>query len=201
MRVKHFIASIFTLATLCVNVTFSSVSFAQPQQEINVINSAGQRIGLWKITAAMAQLDDWPSPGAIVAEGHYFANMKDGVWNEYYPDGNLKAVITYKNGELHGKTLLYADNGNVVKEVEYENGVPQGLMLTYYPDGTVWTKTTWKKGRIDGPASTYYPNGKVCEEGTWEYNYWAGLYTLYSETGQVIRKETKPPTSATYMIK
>src|ERR1044071_2578906 len=176
MSVKRTLISALVFIATSALVLLVTRQSAHAQPEKNCIDAIGHRVGFWQITAGMLHLKGWDDT-ALAEEGRYFDNHKDGPWNTYFPNGNLQSVITWKDGVLHGKTLVYNENNHVIKEVEYENGVPQGLMLTYYPDGTMWAKTTWKKGSIDGPATTYYPNGKVYEEGTWKHKYWTGTYS------------------------
>lgn len=46
----------------------------------------------------------------------------EGEQNTLHPDGSLKVFVTYKNGLLDGKTLLYNENRKLIKECHYEKG-------------------------------------------------------------------------------
>src|ERR1044072_4850592 len=95
-------------------LTHSEIAHAQGN-EINFVNSAGQRVGFWKLTGNMLHIEGY-TDSQVVAEGHYFANMLDGVWNTYYPNGKFKSVISYKYGYRDGKSLLYYEDGTTRRE-------------------------------------------------------------------------------------
>ncbi|MDR2963681.1 MAG: TonB family protein [Bacteroidales bacterium] len=61
--------------------------------------------------------------GTLVAETEY-KNIRtnavmDGVRREYFPNGKLKAEISYKNGLLHGTVKTYYNTGSIKRHDEY----------------------------------------------------------------------------------
>lgn len=47
---------------------------------------------------------------------------KEGIWREYYENGNIKKEEEYKDGELNGRFWEYDENGNAILRMRYESG-------------------------------------------------------------------------------
>lgn len=57
---------------------------------------------------------------------------KDGIWSEWYRNGQLKRHMPYMFGKLQGRALYLNENGNPIEVVDYKNGKPHGLYCMYY---------------------------------------------------------------------
>jgi len=71
-------------------------------------------------------LDKYPSgaPSKIVqvrtdAAGGYIPN---GIWTEWYVNGELKRFIDYAKGEPHGIEITCSPNGEILSRIEYRHG-------------------------------------------------------------------------------
>lgn len=65
----------------------------------NYIDKNGLRQGYWKISASMMRDENMNyAPDAIVREGIYVDSKEEGVWLEYFPNGNLKRKVSYRRG-------------------------------------------------------------------------------------------------------
>ena len=46
-----------------------------------------------------------------VSEGrdrlYYLNGKQDGKWISFYKNGNIKSIVTWKNGKLNGKYIIY----------------------------------------------------------------------------------------------
>ena len=62
-------------------------------------------------------------------------NKKDGPWVAYYPNGQLRAQGTYKNGELDGPYISYYENGQLEEQGNYKDGKEVGLWVYYFENG------------------------------------------------------------------
>lgn len=47
---------------------------------------------------------------------------KEGVWREFYNNGNIKEEKSYLNGKLHGFFKIYNEEGKLLDAIKYENG-------------------------------------------------------------------------------
>jgi antitoxin component YwqK of YwqJK toxin-antitoxin module len=70
------------------------------------------------------------------------------VKKEYYPDGNLKAVLNYKKGELEGIAKYYYENGNLKERVNYRKGKRERTGTAYYESGELKVEMTYEDGKL-----------------------------------------------------
>lgn len=145
----------------------------------------------------------------IVAQGYLTNDLADSTWKEYYPDGTLKSIATFKNGylngwvetfypngnllqkaafknqELDGKVLLYYSEGTLKSECEYKQGEQNGLLIEYYNDETVKTKSEYKNNTLNGLTQRYYANGKLATEENYRNGVLFGFFKTYFDNGQL----------------
>jgi antitoxin component YwqK of YwqJK toxin-antitoxin module len=79
------------------------------------------------------------------------------VWKTYYPDGKLKRLEPYHDGELDGKSIFYWENSVKKAEYTYINGLLNGNTYQYDIDGNVLFTTTYRMGieiKYDGVKVT-----------------------------------------------
>jgi hypothetical protein len=62
----------------------------------------------------------------------------------YFPNGDLRMVINYKNGLKDGKWRQYQSN-QLEREGRYKKGKRQGIWKGYF-DGHVFERVTYRKG-------------------------------------------------------
>lgn len=80
----------------------------------------------------------------------YENTLKEGVWLNYYPDGEVAQKITYKNDVRQGPWKQFFNNGKLKLEARYENDELEGRMVVYYPDGSVNISGTYHSGMKEG---------------------------------------------------
>jgi antitoxin component YwqK of YwqJK toxin-antitoxin module len=68
--------------------------------------------------------------------------VKDGIWETYYENRQLKEKVTYKDGKA------------------------EGIWEQYYENGQLWRKTTYKNGKPIGPWEGYDEEGRLERKGT-----------------------------------
>ena len=56
-------------------------------------------------------------------KGKYKNGEKDGRWEGYDENGQLRGKSNYKNGKLDGIATLYNADGSFDQEIEYKDGV------------------------------------------------------------------------------
>ena len=75
--------------------------------------------------------------------------QKQGKWEVYRPNDNLRVKCTYVNDELHGEFKEYYHNGDLMVECNYVNGKLDGEAKTYrYESGEIWHIFTYVNGVI-----------------------------------------------------
>jgi len=61
--------------------------------------------------------------------------VRNGYYEEKYPNGNLWSTCNYKKGAKHGKTSSYYQNGNLRYVGFYKNDEKSDIWLFYSEDG------------------------------------------------------------------
>ncbi len=106
---------IFLLATFLYSNSQSFEVQSAKMDTINRIDADGKKQGKW-IIFGKNNLKAGYQPNQIMSEGDYWNNRKTGIWIDYFPRGNVKNKITFKDGRPHGPTSLYFQDGNVKEE-------------------------------------------------------------------------------------
>jgi antitoxin component YwqK of YwqJK toxin-antitoxin module len=61
------------------------------------------------------------------------------VW--YWPNGNTKDEMLWRDGMPHGKSTTWYENGQKIFEGEYRNGTPYGIWTKWNEDGEKISET------------------------------------------------------------
>jgi len=85
------------------------------------------------------------------------------VEKEYYPNGKMKSVLNYKNGQLEGIALYYHENGNLKERVNYRRGKRERTGTTYYESGKLKEEITYEDGE-PVLVKAFDENGKLLSE-------------------------------------
>lgn len=95
---------------ICV-VLLQSVAVGQKRDSLlNQFDSNSKKTGVWVEKERMNELG-----GLIlsVSKGSYINGRRDGLWIEYIEENDSKkvtAIVSYKEGLLHGDVKLFSDN-------------------------------------------------------------------------------------------
>lgn len=63
--------------------------------------------------------------------------IRDGLFTEYYPTGNIASTGLYDNGLETGHWIDYHQNGQIAAEGDYVNGKEVGKWSYYDEDGNL----------------------------------------------------------------
>ena len=103
-------------------------------------------------------------------------NRKDGVgrkqgrWCIFYPQGNLKSEVTYRDDKKNGYLKEYAENGDLLKISKYADDLvlPEAeeiqkpeIQNEYYPDGKIKISAMFRNGIPEGIRREYSSDGSV----------------------------------------
>jgi len=87
--------------------------------------------------------------------------LLDGESREYYEEGDIQSVSSFKNDVADGIFISYYQNGNIKDKQNYKNGNEEGEGLFYYENGQLEEKYFMKNGKLDGEAINYFEDGKI----------------------------------------
>ncbi len=79
--------------------------------------------------------------GGLIING-----LNDGLWREWYKNGQLSGEINYKNGKPDGLTKRWHENGQLAFEGTYKDGKSDGLHRKWHENGQLAFEGTYKDG-------------------------------------------------------
>ncbi|HSZ71831.1 MAG TPA: hypothetical protein VK750_04085 [Cytophagaceae bacterium] len=105
---------------------------------------------------------EYYSNGKIKSIGQYINDsIKHGLVKYFYPTGDLKFEIEFKNNIKHGWSKGYYLNGKIAVKSEFKNNLQNGYTYKYYSNGNLKSKLFWIMGKSYGDGFYYYPNGQI----------------------------------------
>lgn len=111
-------------------------------------------------------------------------SLKQGVWKEFWANGDLKKEVTYKNNKKQGLEINWYDEPDCVeKEAYYKDGLLDGPSISYTKKCKKSLFETFKNGLKDGLELEYYSNGHIKAEGKYKKGNLEGYYRVYDKKG------------------
>ena len=125
----------------------------------------------------------------------YKNGKPDGLWIDYYKNGQIEWERTYTNGNLDGLSKWYYSNGQLKSETPYLtdgfNSYRDGLCKSFYENGYLKTEGMYKikinpgdktsTENKEGLWKEYNENGQLDEEITYENGIMNGLFRKYKD--------------------
>lgn len=111
-------------------------------------------------------------------------SLKQGVWKEFWANGDLREEVIYKNGKKEGLEIKWFDEPDCVEqESYYKNGLLDGPSVYYSKKCKKDFFENFKLGIKDGLELSYYPSGNVKAEGNYKKGNLDGYYKVYDKKG------------------
>jgi len=128
--------------------------------------------------------------GKLMAEGKYFEQKKDSVWNYYSEhDGVLLSTEIYVETLKQGVWKNFYPDGIVAEEFFYENDVRQGIWKQYFTDATIKLEGLYLNDHREGFFRIYHPNGQIEVSGVYHNDLKNGLWVEFDEQGKKLKEE------------
>ncbi|MDD3741121.1 MAG: toxin-antitoxin system YwqK family antitoxin [Bacteroidales bacterium] len=128
----------------------------------------------------------------IREDGLCYLNGKlfTGTFNEHYEDGTtLKSSLTVKNGQAHGKNILYYADGNIKEIRSYKNSQKHGKWLKYNENQVLISSAIYKKNLKHGHWKIWNDSGILLYDMYYTNGQKSGEWKMYNENGEL--RETK----------
>jgi antitoxin component YwqK of YwqJK toxin-antitoxin module len=121
--------------------------------------------------------------GKLVSEQN---DAKSGLLNgfkkEYYPNGQLKYLHYYINGQQDGIQKGFFPDGFLIYELYYNNGVKIGMWKGWWNNGNLFYEHHFDhKGKKVGIHKRWYKNGTLKYEAEYKNNIIIRKQTFYDE--------------------
>jgi len=108
----------------------------------------------------------------------------DGVYEEYYANGNLYTTGRYVNGKKEGEWTVYSENGKVWKKYQYKNDNLNGRYISYYGNtGMQEIVGDYLDGKATGTWTYYFQNGSIEKRENYIDGKKNGLFTEWYSNG------------------
>lgn len=125
--------------------------------------------------------------GNLKTKGIFTNNLKENIWETFYENNKISNTSTYKNNTLHGNYIDYKRNGNI-ETGSYNNGEKNALW-SYTNEQNQLTKTvSYSKGLREGKTTLYHANGNKKEVKLFKANKLIDT-KYFDEEGNEIIKE------------
>lgn len=133
----------------------------------------------------------FPETQNVWYEGTIQNNLMNGTWRTYYPSGNLKFIVPYKDGKVNGTVFAHYDDAKSTKKAEaiYQDDLLQGIYLEYYDNGAQKAKLYYENAKLENDAEFYYKTGRLKIAGQYKDGLKHGKWLFYDEKGEEISKE------------
>jgi antitoxin component YwqK of YwqJK toxin-antitoxin module len=134
----------------------------------------------------------WSKNVKIDSSGTNDNGKRDGLYTQWYENGQKKWEGTYKDGKIVEEWTFYYDyyeNGQKKWEGTYKDGKLNGLSTEWHENGQKKKEGTYKDGKKDVLWTFWNKNGQKIREGTAKDGKPYGKWTYFNEDGSV--KEVK----------
>ena len=101
----------------------------------------------------------------FLSEANFEHGQLTGTWTIRDSQGRLASEWTYEKGKLHGKAKWFYPDGNAREEIDYRDGLIDGSWIIKNEDGTELENSTHQKGRKLAVKHDSYENGVKKWEG------------------------------------
>jgi antitoxin component YwqK of YwqJK toxin-antitoxin module len=116
-------------------------------------------------------------------------NNNDIIKEEFYPNGQLKSRITFKEGiETNELCEYFYENGQFEMNTIIKDGMKDGTWESYYENGNLQKVINYKDNKWHGLQETYYENGLLEYRGFFKNDEHDGVSEMYHENGQLAKK-------------
>lgn len=93
--------------------------------------------------------------GSPKVKGNYLKGKKDGKWETYSSEGDIKQLEVFKDDKVE-KRVTYYTNGNVDMERNFKDGKEHGVSKTFRLDGTLKSEKSYVNGKQIGRQMQYF---------------------------------------------
>ena len=74
--------------------------------------------------------------------------QREGLWEWFYPNGNIHFRTPYKGGKEDGIEEVFYENGNILSRTPYKEGERGGIEEWFDKQGNITETRLWKDGEL-----------------------------------------------------
>jgi len=87
-------------------------------------------------------------------------NVKEGVYQSWYDNGQKRIECNYRDGNREGLFQSWYDNGKIIEECHYLDNKREGLYQCWWKNGQKMIECYYQDGKEDGVYQKWYDNGQ-----------------------------------------
>jgi len=118
-----------------------------------------------------------PGSPTIVSKELYVNGVKEGPSYYYFPTGELKTLVYFKDGKKQGLSREFSKDSVLITVVEYNNN---------YVVNRERVNRTDTEGRRQGTYREYYESGRIKKESNYLDNQLHGYYREFNGNGELV---------------
>ena len=170
----------------------STMRFGNESSKRRLIKKHGKEYYLnknGKIDGIFKQFSrSFSSKGVLILQGKYVNGQKQGIWERWYGNGQLKEKGSYVNGEEQGIWKRWYDNGQLEEKGNYVNGQKQEIWEQWYGNGQLRKKGSYVNGEEQGIWKEWHDNGQLRKKGSYVNGGKQGIWKWWYNDGQLFEK-------------
>lgn len=178
--------------------TYQKIDFLQPQPYQKVLR-VYKRTDLGKSSSVVTSYHD---NGQLCHHLEIVDGRAHGIYQEYYPNGQLKidAFVMEGVADIHdlaqaswifdGKSKVRNEQGQLIAEIFYDKGLLHTPSLYYYPDGQIKKIIPYQQGLMEGYLEEFDLDGNIMQQLAYHKGEREGLSVGYWNKEQLQFQET-----------
>lgn len=162
---------------------FLTALVSNAQTDINKVDAAGKKDGLWKGTYAESKRPRY--------EGTFDHGKETGIFKFFdnTKKGDVIATRDFSANDGSSYTIFYDQNKNKVSEGKEIGKARDGEWKYYHKASKVLMSVeNYKSGKLEGLKTIYYPNAQVAEEMTYKNGLKEGPYKKIGQDGTLLEE-------------
>ncbi len=92
--------------------------------------------------------------GEKLLERSFVNGEKEGVFIQWWPNGNLRYLFRYHHNQYNGKQIVYFHFGKIQEEKNYTNGIEEGSQKIWDSTGRLVSNYLVKNNKMYGSLSS-----------------------------------------------
>jgi antitoxin component YwqK of YwqJK toxin-antitoxin module len=156
------------IALVCGVIVFLNVFFKPDNDKTTV---SRDYLGFRADTAYLGSLPytglmtNYYRGGQVEIRGQYIDGKKQGLWEEFYDNGQLGKVCSYRHGKADGNVTEYFFDGGIKTSGTMADGKKDGLFREFFSNGRKMKEELYSHGVLHGQYRTWVENGSPETQG------------------------------------
>lgn len=111
--------------------------------------------------------------------------LKDGAYKIYHNNDSLWQIGCFRKDTLTGQWLDYFPSGQLKQKLYFKDGLLEDTSHSFYENGGIYQINVYKKDSLNGNCLTYFNNGLLKEENYYLKNLKNGEQKSYYQNGNI----------------